>query len=572
MLFTTIGKKKNTQLGLYVFFIMLIISHLSCDSKKSRQVSLSEQSMNSKESVEHQLIKAYNMLDGIGHSGYWSISNNTDWVLGSINTDNAYKGSTAEDNKEATLIEKWNATPEIEGLNEKWENTYAAIEKTNEVISSASGLTDLNKDTVDLLIAEARFLRGFYHLELKKIFNKVPFVDGSPDSKVYTNEKDIWPDIEADFQFAAETLPPKQKKPARANAWAAKAFLANVYMFQNKFDSAASVLDDIIVNGPFRLADCFHDNFRNLTNYNEEFIFGIQMSETGDRTPQANNYADPDDRSKLGGPGNCCQYYQPSQNLVNAYKTNDKGLPLIEHFNETDVKNDEGIDSSEPFTPYTGTVDPRLDWTVGRRGIPYLDWGPHQGKKWIIDQVYSGPYSRKKNVFYKDEDESLAASSGWNTASDAKNITYLRFAYVLLWRAEIAVEEHDLDKARELVNQIRRRAADGCYVKNEDGTAAANYLINPYPSEGYPFDNQENARKAVRFETRLETAMEGHRFFDLRRWGILGKELNEYVKVEAQKRTYLKGTTFEATDQYMPLPQKQIDHAEQWHLKQNPGY
>src|SRR4030095_631372 len=93
-----------------------------------------------------------------------------------------------------------------------------------------------------------------------------------------------------------------------------------------------------------------------------------------------------------GGPGACCGFFQPSQWLVNHFKTDPvTGLPDPDHFDDVNIKNDEGIESTDHFTTETVTLDPRIDWTVGRRGIPYLDWGPHPGKIWMWDQHFGGP-------------------------------------------------------------------------------------------------------------------------------------------------------------------------------------
>jgi hypothetical protein len=251
---------------------------------------------------------------------------------------------------------------------------------------------------------------------------------------------------------------------------------------------------------------------------------------------------------------------------VNAFKTDANGLPLLDTFNETDVTSDQGLTATDPFVPYAGNLDPRLDWTVGRRGIPFLDWGPHPGRAWIRDQNFGGPYTPIKNSFYKAENGTLSNTADWVTGANANNYRAVRFADILLLRAEVAVEENDLILALDLVNQVRNRA-DNCVVTLPDGTPAANYVVKPYRA----FPDQAYARKAVRFERRLELAMEGHRFFDLVRWGIAAETLNAYLAKESAKRSYLNGVTFEkGKDEYFPIPQTQIDIMGSDVLKQNP--
>jgi len=156
----------------------------------------------------------------------------------------------------------------------------------------------------------------------------------------------------------------------------------------------------------------------------------------------------------------CCGFHHPSQNLVNAFKVDVNGLPLLDSFNDTDLKNDQGVLSSETFVPFTNVVDPRLNWIIGRRGIPYLDWGIMRGKDWIREQPKSGPYIYKKNMFYKSELGVNSTTSGWAKGVNANNYRAYRYAHILLWRADVAVEENDLETALYYVNKVRARTAN----------------------------------------------------------------------------------------------------------------
>src|SRR5215204_3107281 len=216
----------------------------------------------------------------------------------------------------------------------------------------------------------------------------------------------------------------------------------------------------------------YHDNFKVGTEQNPESIFAIQStygdgSQTNGNYDNALNY--PHSPSTPGA--GCCGFFQPTQNLVNSFKTDAAGLPLPDTYNNSDVTRDANLTSSDPFTPYAGNLDPRLDWTVGRRGIPYLDWGVHPGKSYVRDQAYGGPYSPKKHVMYRS-DVGTNTFAG-NPRLNANNYRMIRYSHVLLWLAEIAVEEEDLEAARGYVNQIRARAAKPAgFVKNPDGTPA----------------------------------------------------------------------------------------------------
>jgi len=261
--------------------------------------------------------------------------------------------------------------------------------------------------------------------------------------------------------------------------------------------------------------------------------------------------------------------------LVNHFKTDPvTGLPDLDNYNNVDVKNDEDTLSTSPFTPYTGTLDPRLDWTVGRRGIPYLDWGDHPGKDWIPDQDRGGPYSPKKNVFYSHQ-KGVFTDNSWNSNANAINVNLIRFADVLLWAAEVEAQIGDPNKAREYVNRVRRRAADTSgWVKKADGSFAANYKVGEYNN---PWTNRDSAIKIVRYERMLELAMEGHRFFDLVRWEIADTEINAYLTKEMTLRSHLNGATFtKGRNEVFPIPQEQIDLSAGADgvakLIQNPGY
>jgi hypothetical protein len=321
----------------------------------------------------------------------------------------------------------------------------------------------------------------------------------------------------------------------------------------------------------YALLGRFQDNFNAETKNNPESVFAVQSS-VNDAAGAANaNYGDVLN-GPYGGPFDCCGFFQPSQDLVNSYKVNPAtGLPDFENYNLNPVTSDEGILITQPFTPYQGTLDSRLDWTVGRRGIPYLDYGPHQGIAWQRDQTYGGPYNPKKNMYYKAQKGKLTDASFWSSTVTAINTNLIRFADVILMLAECEVEVGDLNKARTYVNQVRARAAAPESWVYQDGTTtpAANYKVGTYDA---PWTDQATARKAVRFERKLELAMEGHRFFDLVRWGEAETTLNKYLQYESTLRPYLQGARFNPNqDEYFPIPQRQIDLSNNV-LKQNPGY
>lgn len=513
------------------------------------------------------LTGAYALLDGwaTAEGAYRSYQVGADnWVYGSVASDDAYKGTIAGDQPPISLIEQANIAPDNIYFRGKWRGMYDGVARCNDLLQLLPQITEnITDDQRTQLVAEARFLRGHYHLELKKMFDKVPYIDetiynpNDLESTKIPNDEDIWPRIEEDLLAAYNALPITQRQPGRATKWAAAATLAKAYLFQEKYPEAKILLEAIVTSNQYQLIDRFHDNFRATTNNNRESVFEVQYSVNDGAPGGENGNIGSTLNYPYGGGGvtTCCGFFQPSQNLVNAFKTDADGLPLLDTFNEEDVKSDQGIEANGDFTPETGTLDPRLDWTVGRRGIPYLDWGVHPGKTYVRDQSYAGPYSPKKHVMYRS-DVGTNTFVG-NPRLNANNYRMIRYAHVLLWLAEIAVRQNDLETARGYVNQVRARAAkpDG-WVKKADGTPAANYLINEYTD---PWTDADVALKAVQFEQRLEFAMEGHRRFDLVRWRIADETLNAYYEEEGTKREYLKGVRFIPNKhEYFPIPLQEI--------------
>jgi hypothetical protein len=202
-----------------------------------------------------------------------------------------------------------------------------------------------------------------------------------------------------------------------------------------------------------------------------------------------------------------------------------------------------------------------------------LDWGLHPGISWIRDQSNGGPYSPKKNVYYKSQEKVLTDGSSWTNGLTAINYILVRYADVLLWAAECEVEVGSLEKAREYVNLVRARAKNQASWVMNGANPAANYVIDTYNT---PFADQATARKAVHMERKLELGMEGHRFFDLVRWGEASSTLNAYIAYESTIMGLLRGAKFTAPkNNYYPIPQRQIDLSATngvSALEQNPDY
>ncbi len=544
--------------------------------------SLDQNTLSNKAGVEGVLIGAYSMLDGYGGAGGGWQSAGSNWVYGGVASDDAYKGSDAGDQADIVPIETYSATASNGYFNQKWQAVYDAVQRCNDVLRLMTAATDISDADKKRITGEAKFLRAHYHMEAKKMWNNIPYVDETityaAGNYNVANDKDAWVGINADLDVAVTNLPATQSSVGRANVWAAKALKVKALMFQKNFAAALTLAKDVIANGQttngikYALTANMFDNFNAATKNSSEAIFSTQQSVNDNSGGGNGGWGDVLNFPYNGGPGGCCGFYQPTISLANSYKVDANGLPLLDTWNATDFKNDQGIASGAAFTPdVTTPVDPRLDFTIGRRGIPYLDWGLHPGNDWIRDQNYSGPYAPIKHVYYKSQAGALTDNSFWTGGVTANNYTFIRFADVLLWAAECEVEVGSLANAVTYVNQVRNRVKSNpaSWVKKTPGGAnAANYQVGLYTS----FPDQAYGRKAVRFERKLELASEGHRFFDLVRYGIADVELNAYIAKEKAKRTFFTNAVFtKGKNEYFPIPQSQIDLSKGT-LKQNPGY
>jgi hypothetical protein len=522
------------------------------------------------------LIAAYSGLDGFSgwdNGGPWGGAS-SNWTFGSIAGGDAYKGSEAGDQPDITPLERHTIDANNPYLEQKWRNYYDGISRANQTIKAFTALTVGDPTLKVTRIAEAKFLRAWMHFDLWKIFRNVPYIDETLEDVRVGNTANILPKIQADLQAAIGGLPLTQPEPGRVTKGAAQAILGMTYMWEKKWSDAKGQFDAIINSGRYGLNAKFSDNFNASVRNSKEGILEVQFAVNaggGDNGNQGDILNFPYN----GGPGGCCGFHQPSQDLVNAFQVSPTGLPLLDTYSSTDVTNDDGIKADANYTPHTGPLDPRVDRTVGRRGIPYLDWGAHPGSVWIRDQSYGGPYAPIKNVHAKSQSGEVVNAAGWTSGANSNTTKLIRFADILLLAAEAEVETGNLEKARGYVNQIRRRASNPTdFVQNLAGTApAANYRISEYTAA---WTSADVARKAVRFERRIELGMEGHRFFDLVRWGVATEVKNAYFAKEKSKRTYLTGATFTSgKSEIFPLPAKAITQSAKdgkATLVQNPGY
>ena len=557
---------------LFVASFAIFAFTVACDDEcltKEPQASLSGPALANADGVEGKLISAYSTLSGYGMDGggTWYYSTWA-WIFGSISSDDALKGTDAGDQPEHSFIETYDFNTFNVHNRDKWRSGYWGAARANDVILSAEEAEDLTATRKAEIIAEAKFIRGWQHFEMQKMYRTPKYVgsenfslDNLDASKVPNTGK-IWSQIEQDFSDAASALPATQGQIGRATSWAAKAYLAKAKIYQSDWAGAEPILMDIINNGPFELVEKFEDNYLVATRNNKESIFEVQYAVSSADANASN--------AEIGlahpyiAPWGCCGFLQAPQDLVDFFQTDANGLPLLDESWKTNhITNPTGDNIGQPIGD--PSVDPRLDHTVGRPGILYKNHHIMQ-VDYIRDLTYAGPYFSKKHVA---EPEGFGVG-GWGNLS-ANNLRIMRLGHVILWAAEAKVELGKLEEARALVNRLRARAAnpDGFVPGATQGATRPEYTLTGSPGANYnvgeytaAWTSQATARTAVRYETRLETAIEGSRFFDLQRWGVQSEVLNDYLARESKYRVYLQGKKFTAPkNEFYPIPTYAIDRS-----------
>ena len=501
-----------------------------------------------------------------------------------VRSDDAYKGGNGTSDgdvfhqleiEQGVLTTNWN-------INDMWVRLYNCISRVNSAISVLETTSDSYQLKAQRL-GEMKFLRAYAHFLLKRLYKNIPFImdanlkqeDYNTLSNTEFNNDEGWQQIINDVEYAYNVLPVKQTDKGRPSKAAAAAFLTKVYLYKAyRQDDAASnqvtsinredllkVIEysnpDIYSAGGFDLEPDFHNNFRPETQYENgvESIWAMQYS-INDGTKYGNlNWSYGLIVPNIPGvTDGGCDFYKPSQNLVNAYRTDADGHPFIDTFNNKDYD-------------LTQDADPRLFLTVGLTGLPY-----EFNSKYMMDAsatwsrsngLYGYYVTLKQNV---DPDCGyLVKGSWWGTPM---NRIVFRYADVLLERAEAYAQLNETGEAIKLVNEIRKRA------KQSTG------MIANYPSDyGVKFNistyngtySQEDALKIVKMERRLEMGMESERFFDLVRWGEAEKVLNKYFAEEANKCSIYGDAHFTADkNEYLPIPFSQVA-ASDGHYTQNIG-
>jgi hypothetical protein len=577
------------------------------------QATLDENALATKVGVEGALIAAYRSLDcNNATNGNWGCAA-SNWPFGSITSDDAYKGSESFDQPQATKIElyAWSSDQAMDYLDRKWASMYEGVVRANSTIRLLQKVSKLkpgeilHADSMSIM-GEALFLRAHYHFEAWRMWGNIPYYYETDNDfrKPNLSADSAAKLVIADLNAAAALLPtaPRNGQVGRATSWGARAYKGRVLVYTHQYPAAVATMDSVVASGQYALETSFDHvwtGFHAFENGKETILAYEASVNDGEPNGNNSNYGERLNLPHAGSPFKCCGFHQPSQNLANFFAV-DGATGLPKAFTSPATWNNR--DSTWVASP-TDTVDPRLDWTIGRYGVPYKDWGLHD-PTWIRAPGYGGPYSPKKNA--QEKASGAVSKVGWQPEQEnAVHIHVFRYADLLLLDAEAKVENNDLAGALALVNQIRARAAvaaQGCgagstnapliakypLCTGDDRMAVAltdphigwaTYKVSPYTLANWP--DQATARNAVRLERRLELAMEGQRFFDLRRYGgaYAQQVLTAYLTAEMRpaRRPYKGAQVPYATplNDWFPIPQVEIDLSTIGGVKkltQNPGW
>jgi hypothetical protein len=585
-------KRINVKIGLVLVLLLAFTNSCKEDFLDvAPNGSLSANVLATANGVDALLISAYSMLDGVASNGFGWEAASSNWVYGSIRGIEANKGTDSGDQPDINPIQQYNETSTNPYLNVKWRSVYDGIARVNSaltVLAQAEKAGAVTAAEAKSFRAQGRALRGFFHLEAYRMWAKpdgsgIPYVAEDTDLTTVTNEGDVRALILADLKAGVDNLDVDMKQIGRFNKTVAQILYAKALMQLNKDYAGAKAILVSVVGGNVAPAAGTawsggkkpnNANIGLATNYGDIFdaanrnssleaIYTVQYSVNDGSGGWNAGWGEVLNFPYKSGasPGGCCGFFQPSFDFVNSFRTDINGLPYLDNsYNTLEIANDQGLTPAQPFVPDKGpNLDIRLDWSVGRRGIEYLDWGPMTGSDWIRDQSYAGPYSPKKQVYKKSQEGTLTEVGNWTSGWTTNGYRLIRAADVVLLLAECQIETNEVANGVANINVIRTRAANSAKADN-----TVTYNVGTYGTL-----DQATARTALRFERKLELGMEGHRYFDLQRWGIVQTELNRILTYEKTKlSTLYGGATVGPEDVNYPIPQQQIDIS-RGNLKQN---
>lgn len=507
------------------------------------------------ESVEGLLAAAYAGLNShyFGNNEAFA-GPSTNWIF-DVRSDDAYKGGgavTMEANihqLEVSIINSDNVS-----LENKWQNDFYGITRVHKAMKALQETAGL--DHVDQMMGELKILRAWFYFDMVRIFRHVPYFNMYDDPSVVRNDvytqDSIMRMLQTELVEAYNTMEENSPSPARFNKYTAAALMAKISAQLSDWAAVETYATIVINSGKYQLYPNYLDMSKVENDNRYESIIALQSLVTSDNTQinWCNLLNTTYSEGNLYGTGD--DFFLASQNLANAFRTDFNGLPYL------DESMAPSSEADRMNGAYKGNIDPRVDFTMGRIGLPFR--GHLYTRKWCRAYDTYGEFSGKK---WMVDPSSPDMVSGFPWGASNLNFVFLRYSDIILLKAEALIEQNkDLDGARTLINMIRTRAAesvDPFYSPVDVNPTISTYRVGEYGSAGW---TQDYARKAVRMERRLELAMEGHRWFDLCRWGNAVEVMNNYYRTESQLRSHLAGANLTEDEIYMPTPIAEVRTAD----------
>ena len=519
------------------------------------QGAFTEEQMNDG-SVEGLLSAAYAGLEGhfFGNNEAFSAPI-TNWVF-DVRSDDALKGGGALSMEQYIhQLEISNVTSDNATALNKWRNNYYAISRVHKAMNAIEGAASVNNK--EALLGELKTLRAYFYFDLVRVFKQIPYFTENEDPNGKRNDEytrdQLFGFIEQDLQEAYAALPESQEQVGRFNKYVAAAILAKVYAFTGDYANVEKWADVVINSNKYALYDNYADMSKIEFNNKKEAVMAIQFSTANNNAHI--NYCNLLNTTISEGNvfGNGDDFFLASQDLVDAFATDENGLPYLDG-SKHEVKTTVSGDGN-----YEGNIDPRLDFTVGRLGMPFR--GHTYNMNWCRAYELYGEYSGKKGLIDPSSPDMV---QGFPWGASGLNFNLIRYSDIVLLKAEALIEQNkNLDEARQLINSVRQKAQrsiDANYTPQDLDPSKANYEVGLYPDDANW--TQDYARKAVRMERRLELAMEGNRWFDLVRWGNVVDTVNKYMQFESKYQTYYEGASISEDEVYLPTPYDEVNNSQ----------
>lgn len=552
---------------------------------------LSETQVEGPEQLENFVTAAYAAMSSLGYG-----DTHNPWIQ-TVRSDDAYKGGGGLNDQVPwyemevfTLV-----TPNIGNNDGPWYRGYVGIGRTNTALRLLNATDPSVFANQDQRIAEMKFLRGWIYLGMKLRWKYVPIIDETTPADAVlveeisnrpegmTNDLPIWDWIIQNFEEAAALLPESQSERGRPTKYAAHALAAKALLFRayeqddrhqvininrETLGRALEHLDAITAadGALFDLQADFGDNFMvEFDNATKESLWEVQYSINDGTTDGRINRG-----NELNAPWwaphfTCCDFNKVSHTMVNAFKTDATGLPDFNNYNNTEMTGNGYVSYFQEHQ-----FDPRLSHTAGIPGYP---WKYDNGL--LFEE--GGSRAPFQYGFFKSMKENVHPDCDCIFRPffimNSMNERVVRYSEVLLWKAEVYIQLDRINDALPLINRVRERASGSVQrLRKNDGNLWMDYKVATYQPGVNCNWTKEFAWQALMWENRLETAMEGRRFFDLLRWGQLEPTMNAYFAKERARFDWFNIARFTAgRDEYLPIPQQQMNWSK-GSYRQNPGY